>query len=55
MNLPLLLSLICLLMSPLTSIATSASVIGKSHPALSSDLMTPEALWSMGRIGTCQI
>ena len=55
MNLPLLLSLICLLMSPLTSIVTSASVIGKSHPALSSDLMTPEALWSMGRIGTCQI
>ena len=25
--------------------------IGKNHITLSSDLMTPEALWAMGRIG----
>ena len=28
--------------------------IGKNHITLSSDLMTPEALWAMGRIGAYQ-
>ena len=32
----------------------NASFIGKSNIALQSDLMTPEALWAMGRIGTAQ-
>lgn len=32
----------------------NASFIGKSNITLQSDLMTPEALWSMGRIGTAQ-
>ena len=27
--------------------------IGKQNPALTSHLMTPEALWAMGRIGSC--
>lgn len=31
-----------------------ASFIGKSNITLQSDLMTPEALWAMGRIGTAQ-
>ena len=35
--------------------APTAQVIGKSTPALSNDLLTPEALWSMGRIGDCRI
>lgn len=29
----------------------SNEFIGRQHPALSSDRMTPEALWAMGRIG----
>lgn len=32
----------------------NASFIGKSNITLQSDLMTPEALWAMGRIGTAQ-
>lgn len=32
----------------------NASFIGKSEITLSSDLMTPEALWAMGRIGSAQ-
>lgn len=32
----------------------NASFIGKSNITLQSDLMTPEALWTMGRIGTAQ-
>lgn len=32
----------------------NASFIGKSNITLQSDLMTPEALWVMGRIGTAQ-
>ncbi len=30
------------------------TMIGKNNIQLSSDLMTPEALWAMGRIGTAQ-
>lgn len=33
----------------------NASFIGKSNITLQSDLMTPEALWAMGRIGTAQV
>lgn len=38
------------------STATQAqeTIIGKNNPRLNSDLMTPEALWAMGRIGTVQ-
>lgn len=32
----------------------NASFIGKSNITLKSDLMTPEALWAMGRIGSAQ-
>lgn len=32
----------------------NARFIGKSNITLQSDLMTPEALWAMGRIGTAQ-
>lgn len=32
----------------------NASFIGKSNITLQNDLMTPEALWAMGRIGTAQ-
>lgn len=32
----------------------NASFIGKSNITLQSDLMTPKALWAMGRIGTAQ-
>lgn len=32
----------------------NASFIGKSNITLQSDLMTPEALWAIGRIGTAQ-
>lgn len=32
----------------------NTSFIGKSNITLQSDLMTPEALWAMGRIGTAQ-
>lgn len=32
----------------------NASFIGKSNITLQSDLMTPEALWAMGRIGSAQ-
>lgn len=32
----------------------NASFIGKSNITLQSDLITPEALWAMGRIGTAQ-
>ena len=32
----------------------NASFIGKSNITLQSELMTPEALWAMGRIGTAQ-
>lgn len=32
----------------------NASFIGKSNITLQSDLMTPETLWAMGRIGTAQ-
>lgn len=30
----------------------AATMIGKNNITLKSDLMTPEALWAMGRIGT---
>ena len=39
---------------PSTSQAQESSVIGKSNIKLSSKLMTPEALWAMGRIGSYQ-
>lgn len=32
----------------------NASFIGKNNITLQSDLMTPEALWTMGRIGGAQ-
>lgn len=31
--------------------AQNANFIGKQHPTLTSDRMTPEALWAMGRVG----
>ena len=34
--------------------AQETQVIGKSNIHLSSRMMTPEALWAMGRIGSCQ-
>ena len=37
-----------------SSKAQETQVIGKSNIKLNSKLMTPEALWAMGRIGTCQ-
>ncbi len=39
---------------PSTSQAQESSVIGKSNIKLSSKLMTPEALWAMGRISSYQ-
>jgi len=47
-----LLALLALL--PLTSIAQDEVQIGKQNIRLSSNLMTPEALWAMGRIGTAE-
>ena len=35
--------------------ATAQTMIGKSSIKLSGDLMTPEALWAMGRIGGAQV
>ena len=35
--------------------ANAQTMIGKSDIKLSSDLMTPEALWAMGRIGGAQV
>ena len=37
-----------------SSKAQETQVIGKSNIKLSSKLMTPEAMWAMGRIGSCQ-
>ena len=34
-----------------TSTATAEELIGKQTPAFTSDRLTPEALWAMGRIG----
>ena len=46
--------LIILSVTFMTSQAEENSFIGKSDIKLSSDLLTPEALWAMGRIGTYQ-
>ncbi len=43
-----------LLLLPATVKAEDTEVIGKSNIRLKSRLMTPEALWAMGRIGTCE-
>ena len=43
-----------LLAAPATIKAADTEVIGKQHPKLSSPLMTAEALWAMGRIGTVE-
>ena len=37
-----------------TSESSAQTFIGRQTPALKSDLMTPEALWAMGRIGSIQ-
>ena len=37
-----------------TSESSAQTFIGRQTPALKSDLMTPEALWAMGRIGSVQ-
>ena len=37
-----------------TSESSAQSFIGRQTPTLKSDLMTPEALWAMGRIGSVQ-
>lgn len=34
--------------------SSAQTFIGRQHPELKSDLMTPEALWAMGRIGNVQ-
>jgi len=49
----LLLGLLALL-APLTIASQDDVKIGKQNIKLSSDLMTPEALWAMGRIGTAE-
>ena len=50
-----LLSLITLLsLFPLTTQAQSDVKIGKQNIKLTSNLMTPEALWAMGRIGAAE-
>ena len=43
-----------LLAAPATIKAADTEVIGKQHPKFSSPLMTAEALWAMGRIGTVE-
>ena len=43
-----------LLLFPATTNAQSNDVIGKQNIKLQSRMMTPEALWAMGRIGSCQ-
>ena len=43
-----------LLMVPTTGKAQDSEVIGKSNIKLKSRMMTPEALWAMGRIGTVE-
>ena len=41
-------------MLPLTTQADNNVKIGKQNIKLSSNLMTPEALWAMGRIGAAE-
>ena len=43
-----------LTLHPLTSKAKDDVKIGKQNIKLSTDLMTPEALWAMGRIGSAE-
>lgn len=43
-----------LLLMPTTAQAQSDDMIGKQNIKLSSRMMTPEALWAMGRISACQ-
>ena len=38
----------------ITSESSAQTFIGRQTPTLKSDLMTPEALWAMGRIGSVQ-
>lgn len=38
--------------SPLAKAESTNEIIGKQQPALQSDLLTPEALWAMGRISS---
>ena len=51
-------TIILAVLAGLAMLATPAKAqdemqIGKQHIKLSSNLMTPEALWAMGRIGSC--
>ena len=43
---------VLLLAVPVTGKTSENDVIGKSNIKLSSRMMTPEALWAMGRIGS---
>ena len=43
-----------LTLQPLTSKAEDDVKIGKQNIKLSGNLMTPEALWAMGRIGSAE-
>ena len=43
-----------LMLAPATINAQETEVIGKQNIKLKSRMMTPEALWAMGRIGSCQ-
>ena len=51
-SIPVLLMGLALLSSPVK--AEEAVKIGKQNIKLSSNLMTPEALWAMGRIGAAE-
>ena len=46
------LSLATIMTTSCTNVATNNDVIGKNTAAITSDRLTPEALWAMGRIGS---
>lgn len=56
MNIPTMIAATALSVAGLTTAAATEAAaetfIGRQTPKLSSDRMTPEALWAMGRIGT---
>ena len=54
MNKLLTIVAVALMMLPATIQAQDNEVIGKQNIKLNSRLMTPEALWAMGRIGTAE-
>ena len=52
---PSMLSLVLFACSSLTDKSTEAPLITKNQLELSSDIMTPEVLWSFGRLGDVQV